>query len=100
MVCGADAGAPGSTATPPENPKKQLGGPAFKRRMIELGIAHAALVFDRNQAIGWAEYGSPAELLRIYHRKQYDAEIPAPSPDGITCFFVDRDHRRSGGVAG
>lgn len=76
--------------------KAEVGGPTFKKRMIEEGIAHAALVFDGDQAIAWCEYGSPAELPRIYHRKEYDAGESHPAPWRITCFFVDRDHRRKG----
>jgi GNAT superfamily N-acetyltransferase len=76
--------------------KADVGGPLFKKRMIEEGIAHAALVFDGDQAIAWCEYGSPAELPRIYHRKEYDAGESNPAPWRITCFFVDRDHRRTG----
>jgi GNAT superfamily N-acetyltransferase len=64
--------------------------------MVELGIAHAALVFDGDQAIGWAEYGSPVELPNIYHRKERDASGIDPAAYRITCFFVDRDHRRAG----
>lgn len=43
-----------------------------------------------------SEYGSPVELPRISHRKEYDAGQTQPAPSRITCFFVDRDHRRSG----
>ncbi|AZS36220.1 hypothetical protein CVS47_00820 [Microbacterium lemovicicum] len=68
----------------------------FKRRLVEEGVAHAALVFDGDTAIAWCEYGSPTELPGIYHRKQYDAGETRPAPWRITCFFVDRDHRRSG----
>jgi len=70
--------------------------PTFKRRLVEEGVAHAALVFDGDAAIAWCEYGSPVELPRIYHRKQYDAGESNPAPWRITCFFVDPDHRRSG----
>ncbi len=76
--------------------KKELGGAGFKKRMVELGIAHAALVFDGDQAIGWAEYGNPVELPNIYHRKERDASGIDPATYRITCFFVDRDHRRAG----
>ena len=55
-----------------------------------------ALVMDGDEAIAWCEYGSPAELPGIYHRRQYDAGETNPAPWRITCFFVDRDHRRSG----
>jgi len=68
----------------------------FKRRLVEEGVAHAALVFDGEHAIAWCEYGSPAELPGIYHRKQYDAGETRPAAWRITCFFVDRDHRQSG----
>lgn len=76
--------------------KDDVDRPTFKLRMIEEGIAHAALVFDGDQAIAWCEYGSPTELPNIYHRKQFDAEETHDAPWRITCFFVDRDHRRSG----
>lgn len=76
--------------------KTELTAPVFKRRMVELGIAHAALVFDGDRAIGWAEYGTPVELPNIYHRKERDASGIDPATYRITCFFVDRDHRRAG----
>ncbi|WP_286276590.1 GNAT family N-acetyltransferase [Naasia aerilata] len=68
----------------------------FKRRLVEEGAAHAALVFEGDQAIAWCQYGSPVELPNIYHRKEYDAGERNPAPWRITCFFVDRDHRRKG----
>ena len=80
----------------PPGAKDDLGRLGFKKRMVERGIAHAALVFDGEQAIGWAEYGSPVELPNIYHRKERDASGIDPAAYRITCFFVDRDHRRSG----
>lgn len=76
--------------------KKDYDGPTFKRRLVDEGVAHAALVFDGDQAIAWCEYGSPVELPGIYHRKEYDAGEANPAPWRITCFFVDRDHRRQG----
>jgi len=44
--------------------------PDFKRRMVEAGIAHAALVYDGPDVVAWAEYGTPCELPNIHHRKQ------------------------------
>jgi hypothetical protein len=38
---------------------------ALKRRDVEEGKAHAALVFDDAAAIGWCEYGTPEELPNI-----------------------------------
>lgn len=76
--------------------KQEHDGPTFKQRLVAEGVAHAALVMDGDAAIAWCQYGSPVELPNIYHRKQYDAGETRPAPWRITCFFVDRDHRRSG----
>src|SRR5262245_14329933 len=46
---------------------------SLKRRLVDEGRAHAALAFDGDEAVAWCQYGSPAELPNIYHRKQYDA---------------------------
>ncbi len=69
---------------------------ALKKRFVEEGAAHAALVMDGDEAIAWAEYGSPAELPNLHHRKQYDAEKTRDPDYRITCVFVDRRHRRRG----
>ena len=68
----------------------------FKESLVRSDRAHAALVFDGEDAIGWCQYGSPAELPGIAHRA--DVEYPgAPHADyRLTCFFVDRRHRRQG----
>jgi GNAT superfamily N-acetyltransferase len=72
-----------------------------KRRLVDEGRAHAALVFDGDVAVAWCQYGTPAELPNIYHRKEY-AEGLGKLPDyRLTCVFVDKNHRRKGlaGVA-
>ena len=68
----------------------------FKRNLVETDGAHAALVFDGDKAVGWAQYGPPEELPGISHRKE--VELPgAAFPDWrITCVFVDRLYRRRG----
>jgi GNAT superfamily N-acetyltransferase len=77
-----------------------LKGRPWKERLVREGNAHAALVFDGDAAVAWCQYGSPEELPRIHHRKQYDATATDEPPDyRITCIFVDRDYRRKG-VAG
>jgi GNAT superfamily N-acetyltransferase len=68
----------------------------FKRRMVEAGIAHAALVYDGPDAVAWAEYGTPDELPNIHHRKQYDAEAVTPPDYRITCINVTKSHRKKG----
>ena len=69
---------------------------ALKQRLVEEGRAHAALVMDGDEAVAWAQFGSPLELPNIYHRKEYDL-AGDPEPDyRITCIFVDKRHRRRG----
>ena len=60
------------------------------------GRAHAALVVDGDEAVAWAQYGSPAELPNIYHRKEYEEAGDAAPDYRITCIFVDKTHRRRG----
>lgn len=76
------------------------GNRAFKQCMVQEGVAHAALVVregdDGEEAIAWAEYGTPAELPDIHHRKQYDAEKQGDPDYRITCVFIDRRWRRQG----
>ncbi len=50
------------------------GSRAFKQLLVETGHAHAALVMVDEEAIAWAEYGTPDELPNIHHSKQYLAE--------------------------
>lgn len=71
----------------------------LKERLVRAGRAHAALVFDGDEAVAWCQYGTPAELPNIKHRKEYDAGADTPPDYRITCFFVDRNHRHQG-VAG
>ena len=68
----------------------------FKRRLVETGRAHAALVFDGEAAVGWAQYGSPDELPGISHRKEVQAAGSSLPDWRITCIFVDRRYRHRG----
>lgn len=71
-----------------------------KRALVEKGRAHAALVFDGEACVGWCQFGSPAELPAIKNRKNYEATRTAdPAPWRLTCFFVDRHHRKQGVAA-
>jgi len=72
------------------------GNRVVKQRLIMDDQAHAALVFDGDRAVGWCQFGSPEELPRIYHRKEYEAGLVEPADYRLTCFFVDRDFRRQG----
>jgi GNAT superfamily N-acetyltransferase len=70
---------------------------AGKERRVREGRAHAALVIDEDGlAQGWCQYGSPDELPRIKHRREYEKDAPPPADWRITCFFVDKKHRGQG----
>ena len=69
---------------------------ALKERLVNEGRAHAALVFDGAEAVAWCEYGSPAELPNINHRKEYEASVDRLPDYRLTCFFVHKKYRRQG----
>ena len=81
---------------PDEKSRTYDGNRDLKQRLVHEGRAHAAVVFDGDEAIGWCQYGSPDELPNIHHRKQYLAEADVLPDYRLTCIFVDRDHRRQG----
>jgi len=93
---GVDAGAPGSISTPDRPERKELGHREFKRQLVEEDRAHAALVFDGDVAVAWAEYGPVEELPNIHHRKEWEQGLVRMPDYRITCLFVDRRYRRKG----
>jgi GNAT superfamily N-acetyltransferase len=80
----------------PERGKGAEANRALKKAFVEQGKAHAALVMNGDEAIAWAEYGTPDELPTLHHRKEYDATKTADPDYRITCVFVDKRHRRRG----
>ncbi|MFY9778057.1 MAG: GNAT family N-acetyltransferase [Trebonia sp.] len=74
-------------------------GRPYKEFLVREGRAHAALVFDGDVAIGWCQYGPPAELPSIFHKKEYEAGLESPPDYRLTCIFVDRNHRHEGVAA-
>ena len=83
--------------------KDHTGTPAQKRdakeRLVRQGRAHAALVFDGSDCVGWCQFGSPGELPCIHNERAYLAADSPPPDWRITCFFSGRGHRGKG-VAG
>jgi GNAT superfamily N-acetyltransferase len=75
------------------------GNHALKERLVKEDRAHAALVFDGDDAIAWAQYGAPAELPNIHHRKEYEETLDKLPDYRITCIFVDKKYRRKGVTA-
>jgi GNAT superfamily N-acetyltransferase len=70
-----------------------------KESRVRQGRAHAALAYDGASCVGWCQYGAPDELPRIKRKRAYEQGLP-PMPDWrITCFFVDKSHRKQGVAA-
>jgi GNAT superfamily N-acetyltransferase len=67
-----------------------------KLERVRAGTTHAALVFDGERCLGWAQFGSPEEIPRIKNRAAYDkGGTPAPHWR-IGCCYVGKGHRRQG----
>jgi hypothetical protein len=67
---------------------------AYKARLVRTNQAHAALVYDGADVVGWSQFGPPGELPA---RMGGFRKLGVAAPDWrITCFFVDRDRRREG----
>lgn len=81
----------------PECGQRGINHRAVKEERVRTGRAHAALVLDDTGAAqGWCQWGTPAELSNIKHKREYDKDAP-PQPDWrITCVYVDRKHRGQG----
>ncbi|MEP7370224.1 MAG: GNAT family N-acetyltransferase, partial [Dermatophilaceae bacterium] len=69
---------------------------AEKERRVNQGRAHAALVFDGDQCLGWCQFGSPAELPEIKSRRRYERDLSTLPDWRITCFFTGKGLRGRG----
>jgi GNAT superfamily N-acetyltransferase len=96
VACSAGAGACTSNCFPDPPERREIGNRALKQRFVEEGRAHAALVFDGDEAVAWAEYGTVEELPNIHHRKQWEQTVEQVPDYRITCVYVGRQHRRQG----
>ena len=67
-----------------------------KRERVRAGTAHAALVLDGDECLGWCQFGSPAELPRIKSRAAYEKGATTPPDWRIACCFVGKGNRRRG----
>jgi GNAT superfamily N-acetyltransferase len=67
-----------------------------KHARVRAGTAHAALVFDGDDCVGWCQFGAPDEVPRIKNRAAYEKD-QTTSPDWrIACCYVGKGHRRQG----
>jgi GNAT superfamily N-acetyltransferase len=72
------------------------GNRAAKQDRVEQGRAHAALVFDGADCLGWCQFGPTDELPLIKRRRAYEKQAGDPPDWRITCFFVGKGHRGKG----
>lgn len=82
---------------PPE--RRQLGNREFKHQLVLQDRTHAAVVFDGDEAVAWAQFGPVQELPNIHHRKDWERGVVDIPDYRITCLFVDRRYRRKGMAA-
>jgi GNAT superfamily N-acetyltransferase len=80
----------------PEGKQRDAQRRQKKEQRVRDGAAHAALVYDGSNCIGWCQFGSPQELPRIKHLRVYSAGCEALPDWRITCFFVDKAYRGQG----
>jgi GNAT superfamily N-acetyltransferase len=69
---------------------------AEKECRVREGRAHAALVYDGANAVGWCQFGPADELPRIKLKRDYLTGLTRLPDWRITCFFVDRQYRGQG----
>lgn len=67
-----------------------------KRQRVIEGSAHAALVFEGEECVGWAQFGPPSEVPRIKNRGAYEKDLVALPDWRIACCYVGKGHRRQG----
>lgn len=81
----------------PEGVDRTAGPTVNRDRKLERvrgDAAHAALVFDGDDCVGWCQFGAPDEVPRIKNRAAYE-KGRTTSPDWrIACCFVGKGHRR------
>ena len=67
-----------------------------KLKRVREGKAHAALVFDGDECLGWCQFGPLDELPRIKSRAAYEKGQTTAPDWRIACNFVGKGHRRQG----
>jgi GNAT superfamily N-acetyltransferase len=67
-----------------------------KLARVRTGRAHAALVFDGDDCVGWCQFGAPREVPRIKSLREYEKGLKEPPDWRIACNFVGKGHRRKG----
>lgn len=79
----------GKNTTPELNRERKL-------ERVNNNDAHAALVFDGDACVGWAQFGRPDEVPKIKNLANYNRELTTLPDWRIACCFVGKGHRRQG----
>ncbi len=73
-----------------------------KSELVQKGSAHGVLVYEGREPVGWCQYGPREELPRVDNTQNY-RRLALEDGKGrfwrITCFVVDKQHRRRGVAA-
>jgi GNAT superfamily N-acetyltransferase len=69
-----------------------------KKAFVDSGRSHGILVYDHGRPVGWCQYGRAEELPRIDSSRKYRHLAPKAETKlwRITCFVVQKRHRRRG----
>ena len=70
-----------------------------KKELVAKGRSHGILVYAKGEPVGWCQYGLREELPRIENNPRYRKLASAGGIKRlwrITCFVVDKKHRRRG----
>jgi GNAT superfamily N-acetyltransferase len=70
--------------------------PRAQAEPVRAGTAHAALVFDGDDCVGWCQFGEPDEVPRIKNRAAAEKGQARPPDWRIACCYVGKGHRRQG----
>jgi GNAT superfamily N-acetyltransferase len=83
---------------PPDESSADDPRPKRQRKLDRVceGTAHAALVFDGDDCVGWCQFGSPDEVPNIKSRREYEKGLVELPDWRIACCFVGKGHRRQG----
>jgi len=70
-----------------------------KKDLVDKGCSHGILVYDREEPVGWCQYGPKEELPRVDAGRKYrklSLDSRGKKLWRISCFCVDRKYRNRG----
>ncbi len=67
-----------------------------KQAHVRAGSVHQVLVYAGDEAVGWCQFGPPAEVATIKNRAAYDQELVTLPDWRIGCIFTGSRHRGAG----